>query len=91
MFPQEHEVREALESLVGLQVQPCNHDTLKFSHASGFEFELGPASPADSWATGQGAPNTRYLPLHLGSTAEVCFLKFTDKKMEQFKHHDLQG
>ncbi len=71
---QEHEVREALESLVGLQVHPCGHDTLRFSHGSGFAFELGPASPADSWMTGEdGTPNTRYLPLSLGSTAEVCF------------------
>ncbi|KAK9853371.1 hypothetical protein WJX84_001006 [Apatococcus fuscideae] len=67
----EHEVRSALESLVGLQAHPVGPDTLRFCHGSGFEFELGPASPSESWATGpEGIPNTRYLPLNLGLAAQ---------------------
>ena len=65
-------MRSALESLVGLQANPAGRDTLRFCHGSGFEFELGPASPSDSWVTGpEGIPNTRYLPLNLGSAAQV--------------------
>ncbi len=57
---------------MGLQAQLAGQDTLRFSHHSGFEFELGPASPSDSWVTGpEGPPTTRYLPLHLGSAAQV--------------------